>query len=129
MSEGPAIGDAPRKGRRDPALAARLLAEQLQEEMAQTTGDPQEQTGVELTTFSDLMFAKVTLPLEVGLKESAWFTFGYTTHLGDPDELADTYENLRDMVITGAFGLAAETQERLAVIKAERDALPITPRT
>lgn len=127
MVEGPNIEGSPRKGRRNPEIAAALLAEQMEEEIAQSAGEVPESAGVTVTRSGRVMFAKSAVPLDIGAPDPAWFTIGLTDTVNDEDDIEAVYSELVGIVNSGVLGLAADMQERLEAIREDAKSAPIRP--
>ena len=127
MTEGPAPG-APKRGRRNPAISAELLAAQMEEEMANDAGEPVNDAGFTFQRTGRTVMAKTTSPLKVDGGEAHWFSFGMTDQVGPDDDLEAVFDELRSITNSAVIGMAADMQERLAELATEASKARIVPR-
>lgn len=126
----PTAGGPPKRGRRDPELAARLAAEVIADETAQGNDPEAPINEVTLSVIGETVFGKVTQTIDIlegGEDNRGWFTFGYAGPVGDRS-IEDALDETVDICTAGVLRQAAAMAERIEAIRAERDARPITPR-
>jgi hypothetical protein len=134
MSEGPVSGEPPRRGRKNPDIAARLLAEQLQDQMEEERGlseAPLEpEGGFSYFRAGRTITAKTSAAHDVGGRgDYPWFTFGITETFDEDDDLEQIVKGLAAVTNSATLLMADDMAARLQEIEDEKAARPITPRS
>ena len=134
MSEGAIGGDRPRRGRKDPELVARLLAEQMQEEQQSEQEEqhlPAEEAegGFGFFRTGRTITAGLSAALPVyGLQDNPWSTFKVTETFDEDQDLEEIIAGMAEVCTAGTIAVSAALERQLEEARIEREAAPIKPR-